>query len=135
MRDTVDAPEMPFVTGTLGMPAYKHMALQGDVNRGMVYAAQIPGMRGTVDVVNNAPYFPIELGMATNVRNATDKESAEHREAAEVLKKATSNRGFHYHGSAKCFLLMGDAMGRSLANLMAGGEPMIFEELQCEVCE
>jgi hypothetical protein len=36
----------------------------------------------------------------------------------------------HYHGSAKCFLLMGDAVGRSLANLMAGGEPLINAELK-----
>ena len=35
----------------------------------------------------------------------------------------------------QCFLPMGDAMGRSLANLMAGGEPMIHEQLLCEVCD
>jgi len=135
MRDTVDAPDMPFVAGTLGMPAYKHMTFAGEVNSGMVQAAQFPGLRGSVDVVNTSPYFPLELDMALNVRNGTDKESPEHAEAQAVLKRATSNSGFHYHGSAKCFLLMGDAMGRSLANLIAGGEPMIHELLLCPSCD
>ena len=30
-----------------------------------------------------------------------------------------SEKGFHYHGSAKFFLLNGDALARSLAKLMA----------------
>jgi len=47
-----------------------------------------------------------------------------------MLQRATSNVGFHYHGSSKCFLLMGDAMGRSLANLIAGGEPMINDAVK-----
>ena len=36
--------------------------------------------------------------------------------------------GVRAHGSAKCFLLMGDAMGRSMANLMAGGNPALHAE-------
>ena len=47
-----------------------------------------------------------------------------------IRSRATSNKGFHYHGSAKCFILMGDAMGRSLANLIAGGEPTINKALK-----
>ncbi|MBT8036725.1 MAG: hypothetical protein KJO21_04185 [Verrucomicrobiae bacterium] len=135
IREKVGAPEMPFVAGTLGMASYKHMALGGDVNGGMIQAAQHPQMRGSVDVVNTAPYFPLELDMAINVRNNTEKESPEHEKAVAVLKRVTSNKGFHYHGSAKCFILMGDAMGRSLANLMNDGEPKIFEQLRCDVCE
>jgi len=99
------------------------------VNGGMVQAAQHPDMRGTMDVVNTAPYFPLELDMALTVRNSTEKESEEYKDAVEILKAATSNRGFHYHGSAKSFILMGDALGRSLVNLMKGGEPMIHEQL------
>lgn len=128
IRGKVDAPKMPFVAGTLGMPAYKHMAHTGDVNGGMVQAAQHPEMKGSVDVVNTAPYFPLEIDMAYIVRNNTEKESKEYSEVTDVFKRATSNKGFHYHGSAKCFMLMGDAMGRSLVNLMKGGEPMIHEQ-------
>jgi len=129
VREKYDAPEMPFVAGTLGMPAFEHMALAGDVNGGMIQAARHPDLQGTVDVVITAPYFPLELDMAINVRNGTDKESVEHAAARDALKMAASNQGFHYHGSAKCFILMGDAMGRSLANLMGGGEPLIHKAL------
>jgi len=45
------------------------------------------------------------------------------------VQKATSNKAFHYRGSAKFFLLTGDAMARSLASLMAGGKPTIHEEV------
>jgi alpha-galactosidase len=128
MRGKVDAPDMPFVAGTLGMPAYKHMALEGEVNGGMVEAASHPDLHGRMDVVNTAPYFPVELDHAHTIRSIADRESAEYAKAEQVLKRATSNKGFHYHGSTKCFLLMGDAMGRSLANLMAGGEPSIHDE-------
>ncbi len=132
MRNKVNTPDMPFVAATLGMPAYKHMALEGDVNGGMVYASRHADMKGTVDVVNTAPYFPLELDLAYTVRDSAEKDSPEYEKAISVLKVASSNKGFHYHGSAKCFLLMGDAMGRSLVNLMAGGEPMIHEQLKAQ---
>ena len=127
LRKKVDAPDMPFVAGTLGMKAYQHLALSGDVNGGMLQAAQMPGLRGTMDVVNTAPYYPLELAMAYSIKDSTQKGRPAYADANAVIRRATSNKGFHYHGSAKCFLLMGDAMGRSLANLMTGGEPQLPE--------
>ena len=55
------------------------------------------------------------------VRQKED-DSPEYLEAVDSAR-GKSNGGFHYHGSVKCFLLMGDAMGRSMANLMAGCFP------------
>ena len=125
MRKKVNTPKMPFVCGTLGMASYKHVALKGDVNGGMVQASQHPDMLGSFDVVNTAPFFPVEIDHAHTVRKKVAKDSAEYKTAMAVIGKATSNKGFHYHGSAKCFLLMGDAMGSSLGNLIGGGEPTI----------
>jgi hypothetical protein len=122
-REKVKTPDMPVVCGALGMPSYKHMVFSGDVNGGMVEASQAPGLKGSVDVVNTARYFPVELDMIGSVMKAVDKESDEYKTAAKYRSRAISNKGFHYHGSAKCFLLMGDAMGRSLVNLMMGGKP------------
>ncbi len=89
-------------------------------------------MAGTVDVVNTAPFFPIELDLAGRVRKISEKGSPDYEEAVAILKRAASNKGFHYHGSAKCLILMGDAMGCSLANLMAGGEPMHNGEVKAK---
>jgi len=73
-----------------------------------------------VDVVNTAPFYPLELDLLKQVMDVVEKDSPEYVKASMIRSRATSNKGFHYHGSAKCFILMGDAMGRSLANLMGG---------------
>jgi hypothetical protein len=107
------------------MDSFKAQAFSEGANKGMLEASQMPDLAGTVDVVNTAPYFPMELDLLKQVMSSFEKGSPEYEKASMIRSRATSNKGFHYHGSAKCFILMGDAMGRSLANLMAGGEPTI----------
>jgi len=124
-RKKVKTPKMPVVCGSLGMAGFKTEAFSEAANRGMLEASQMPDLVGTVDVVNTAPFFPLELNLLKQVMKSFEKGSPEYEEALMIQKRATSNKGFHYHGSAKCFILMGDAMGTSLANLMAGGEPAI----------
>jgi alpha-galactosidase len=124
-REKVKAPKMPVVCGTLGMAAFQNAAFSDAANQGMVEASQMPGLVGTMDVVNTAPFYPQELDLWKQVRDLSEEGSPEHEEAIRIAQKATSNVGFHYHGSAKFFLLLGDAMARSLANLMAGGEPSV----------
>lgn len=127
-REKVQAPQMPVVCGSLGMAAFQNAAFSEAANRGMVEASQMPGLAGTVDVVNSAPFYPQELDLWKQVRDLAEEGSPEHEAAVRIAQKATSNVGFHYHGSAKFFLLLGDAMARSLANMMAGGEPAVDPE-------
>ena len=124
-RKKVKTPDMPVVVGTLGMASFKQSAFSEGANAGMLQASQMPDLAGTIDVVNTAPFYPLEFNLLKQVRENVEKDSPEYMKVMTMTKRATSNKGFHYHGSAKCFLLMGDAMGRSLANLMAGGEPLI----------
>jgi hypothetical protein len=129
-REKVKTPDMPVVCGTLGHPAYEQVALSGYVNGGMLKVLQMPEFRGTVDVVNTAPFYPVELDLLGQVRVSFEKGSEERKALDAFSRGATAKGGStHYHGSAKFFLLAGDAMARSLANLMAGGEPMIHENL------
>ena len=114
------------VCGTLGMASFKHAAFMENANKGMLQAAKMPDLAGKVDVVNTAPYFPLEFNLLKQVRQKEDG-SPEYLKAV-ASARGKSNGGFHYHGSAKCFLLMGDAMGRSMANLMAGGTPTLHAE-------
>jgi alpha-galactosidase len=123
-RKKVNAPNMPVVCGSLGMDAFKSTAFSGWANKGMLQAAQMPDLAGTVDVVNTAPFYPQEFDLLGQVMESFEKGTPEHEKALLMKKRATSNGGFHYHGSAKFFLLTGDVMARSLANLMAGGKPM-----------
>jgi hypothetical protein len=129
-REKVKSPNMPVVCGTLGMVGFKSQAFSEGANLGMLQASQMPDLKGTMDVVNTAPYYPMELDLLKQVRESVEKDSPEYEKVMMIQKRATSNKGFHYHGSAKCFILMGDAMGRSLANLIAGGEPTINNTLK-----
>ncbi len=129
-REKVKTPKMPVVCGTLGMAGFKNAAFSEGANKGMLQTSQMPDLAGTVDVVNTAPFYPLELDLLKQVMGSYEKGSPEYEKALMIQKRATSNKGFHYHGSAKCFILMGDAMGRSLANLMAGGEPTINATLK-----
>lgn len=117
-RKKVKTPDMPVVCGTLGMGGFKNSAFANAVNQGMVEASKMPDFVGTVGVVNTSPFFPLEFDLLPQVMDFTDKESPEYLEALRMKQRATSEKGFHYHGSAKCFLLVGDSMARSLADLM-----------------
>jgi hypothetical protein len=129
-RKEMKQPDLPVVCGLLGHNAWKHTTFNGDVNSGMLYAARDAKLKGTVDIVNTVKYFPIELGFRNSVQAACGKDSAEYKKIEQVIKRASSNFGFHYYGSAKFFLLAGDAMARSLANLVKGGEPTIHAEAE-----
>jgi alpha-galactosidase len=127
-RKKVNSPKLPVVCGMLGMAGFKNASAAQWANKGMLQAAQMPDLAGTVDVVNTAPFYPLEFDLLGQVMGFYEKGTPEHDKALMMKTRATSNGGFHYHGSAKFFLLTGDAMARSLANMMAGGKPAISEE-------
>lgn len=118
-REKVKTPKMPFVCGTLGMEGFKNSAFANDVNAGMLAVSKMPEFAGTVGLVNTCPFFPQEFDLLGQVMDAYSKDSPEHLEALRMRERAVSEKGFHYHGSAKFFLLNGDALARSLAGLMA----------------
>ena len=118
-RVKVKTPDMPVVCGYLGMPAFKNAVYSNEVNKGILAASKMPDLAGTVGVVNTCPFFPLEFDPLKQVQLATKPESPEYQQTLLMKKRAMSEKGFHYHGSAKFFLLAGDAFARSLADLMA----------------
>jgi hypothetical protein len=96
----------------------------------MLYAAQQPELKGTVDVVNTLPYMPVELGFLWDAEKVFGKESKEGEEARSIRDRAVCKDGTHYFGNAKFVYLTGDAMARKLVNLMKGGEPSIHKEAE-----
>jgi len=129
-RKEVKEPELPIVCGLLGHSAWKHNTFGGNVNSGMLYVARDADLKGTVDIVNTVKYFPLELGFKGSVEAAYGEESDEYKKAEQIINRSCSKDGTHYFGSAKFLYLTGDAMARSLANLMDGGEPTIHEEAE-----
>lgn len=129
-RKEVKAPELPVICGLLGHVGWRLNTFDGPVNSGMLFAAKHPDLKGTVDIVNTVKYMPIELGLRKSIKAALGEDSEEYKKAEKIIGRATSKDATHYHGSAKFFYLTGDAMARKLANLLAGGEPTIFEEAE-----
>jgi hypothetical protein len=126
-RKEVDAPKMPVVCGSMGVGAYDHKVFEGNVNRGMLYAANSPELKGGVDVVNTGRYYPLELDLLYDAISKLTKGEPEYDKLKRIQSGAISNKSYHYHGSAKFFLLAGDAMARSLAGLMGGGQASIHD--------
>ncbi len=118
-REKVKAPKMPFVCGTLGMVGFKNAAFTNEVNAGMLAVSKMPEFASNVGVVNTAPFYPQEFDLLKQVRDSYPADSPEHKQAVLMGQRAVSEKGFHYHGSAKFFLLNGDALARKLAELMA----------------
>jgi hypothetical protein len=119
LREKLKTPKMPVVCGTLGMSGFKNSAFANEVNAGMLAVSKMPEFAGTVGVVNTSPFFPQEFDLLGQVMGTFPKDSPEHLEALRMRERAVSEKGFHYHGSAKFFLLNGVALARSLAELMA----------------
>jgi len=129
-RKEVNAPELPVISGLMGHDAWKQSTFATEPNKGMLYAAQQPELKGTVDLVNTLPYMPVELGFLWNVEDIFGKDSKEAEKANYIKKRAVAKDGTHYYGSAKFVYLTGDAMARKLANLLKGGEPTIHKEVE-----
>lgn len=129
-RKEVKAPKLPVVCGLLGHSSWRQTTFDGEVNSGMLEASKHADLKGTVDLVNTVKFYPIELGFKDAVKEAYGEESAEYKHAEQVLGRAASKDPVHYHGSAKFMFLTGDAMARSLVNLLDGGEPIIHKEAE-----
>lgn len=129
-RKEVNAPELPVVAGLMGHGAWKQNTFATEPNQGMLYAAQQPELKGTVDVVNTLPYMPVEIGFLWDAEKVFGKESKEAEKASYIKERTVAKDGTHYFGNAKFVYLTGDAMARKLANLLKGGEPTIHKEAE-----
>ena len=129
-RKEFKAPDMPVVCGLLGHSSWKSTTFDGDVNSGMLYAAQHDDLKGNVDLVNTVKYYPKELAFGDMVKAAYGEDSEEFKKADYIISRAKSKDPVHYYGSSKFWFLAGDAMARKLANLLDGGEPSIHKEAE-----
>lgn len=147
VRDDLNAPELPFVVGVLGVGGKDVSENAEAFRQGMAAPALTDEFKDTVANVHSADYWPNEIDAVmekVNVvkktfhqqkralkdiddrdtrRKAAAKLKKEERAAIEAaltedelftLDKGVSNRGFHYHGSAKFFAQLGEAFAKSL---------------------
>lgn len=122
LRKVTNAPEMRVVIGTVSTTGYKAMYDTSDVVQSQFAVAELPEFKGTVTTVDTLPFYPTELSllgsmMKTARQSGTEwKTSEQYAEWAKV--KGISNAGYHYMGSAECFVEMSIAFAKAMIEMM-----------------
>lgn len=112
VRKDLNAPNMPVIIGELGVtgPTPPDKPETG-IRKAQTAVAARPEFKGTVKYVKTAEYFDMRAfkmfrdGTWTGVNK-------------EEFAKLSSDRPYHYMGSAKTFFLMGNAMGEGMVELL-----------------
>ena len=103
LRKEVKQPKMPFVIGVLGTAAFPEDALTNNVAVAQRKAASAPELAGTVAAVESWPLTTPEVGAWR-----TKPE----------WPLYGSNQGYHYDGSGRFFIRLGDECAAAMLKLM-----------------
>jgi hypothetical protein len=110
---------MPFVIGVLGTPAFREQALENNVANAQREAAAAPELAGTVAAVESWPLTTPEVALWR-----TKKDAARANGSPEEIKSTEeqwilhgSNQGYHYDGSGRFFIRLGDEFATAMMKL------------------
>jgi hypothetical protein len=120
LRKEVKQPKMPFVIGVLGTPAFREEALSNNVAKGHREAARAPELAGTVAAVESWPLTTPEVAIWRMKKDAAREggDAAEIKRTEEQWILHGSNLGYHYDGSGRFFIRLGDEFATSMLKLM-----------------
>lgn len=121
LRSEVKQPTMPFVIGVLGTPAFRQEALANNVAKAQRVAASAPELAGTVAAVESWPLTTPEVGIWRMKKDAARSNgiAAEIERAEQQWPLYGSNQGYHYDGSGRFFIRLGDECATAMLKLMA----------------
>lgn len=117
LRKEVKQPNMPFVIGILGTPAFPEEALTNNVAIAQREAVKNPAL-ANVAAIESWPLTTPEVALWRMKRDATPKTNPEEYNKAEqqwILHG--SNLGYHYDGSARFFIRLGDEFTKAMLKL------------------
>jgi alpha-galactosidase len=120
LRKEVKQPKMPFVIGVLGTPAFPEEAMSNNVAKAQREAAESPALTGTVAAVESWPLTTPEVAIWRMRKDAVQANgnAAETAEADMQWRLHGSNLGYHYDGSGRFFLRLGDECAEAMLKLM-----------------
>ena len=116
VRRELNAPELPFVIGVLGVggptaeydsPRYK--GVHQNFRDAMAAPAELPEFKGNVTAVLTEKFWDKKL---ETVRSMKERNTEE-----EEIAKGASNQGFHYLGAAKILGQIGKAFADALVEM------------------
>lgn len=117
LRKEVKNPNMPFVIGVLGTPAFPDEALTNHVAIAQREAVKNPAL-SNVTAIESWPLTTPEVALWRMKREVTPKTDAAGYEKAEqqwILHG--SNLGYHYDGSGRFFIRLGDEFASAMLKL------------------
>jgi hypothetical protein len=120
LRKEVKQPKMPFVIGVLGTPAFPEEALTNNVAQAQRVAAKAPELAGTVAAVESWPLTTPEVAVWRMKKDALQgKADASELDRADLQwRMHGSNQGYHYDGSGRFFIRLGDECANAMLKLM-----------------
>jgi alpha-galactosidase len=121
LRWEVKQPKMPFVIGVLGTPAFREQAMENNVAVAQRKAARAPELAGTVAAVESWPLTTPEVAiwrMKKDAARAANANAMELQRAEEQWILHGSNQGYHYDGSGRFFIRLGDGFATAMLTLM-----------------
>lgn len=140
----LNAPDMPFVIGVMGVGGTQVSPIQANFREAMAAPAALPEFKVRVVAVQTAPFWDERLGAievkrgqvadkrrklnkeveaGTLTKEEADRQMKEFEaelispEEARAWERGASNFGFHYLGCAKTFALMGRAFADAIVSL------------------
>jgi len=122
LRKEFKAPEMKVVVGVMGVNGVRNeVGKQKDVRNGQRFVNTVPEFKGNVKAIETAPLLHPEIvaiqtaGWLNTERDLKKTPVTEEEQA--MLRRATSNQGYHYYGEGRFFILLGRAFAETMLEL------------------
>ncbi len=130
LRKEFKAPDMKVVVGVLGVNGPRNEGgKQGDARDQMRSMNDIPEFKGNVRAIETAPLLHPDVvairtaGWLNRDRDLkTDPITAEEQ---AMLTRATSDKGFHYYGEGRFFILLGKVFADTMLELSGMGDKVV----------
>ncbi len=125
LRKEFKAPNMKTVVGVMGVNGVKVEEVnikQKEVREGQRFVNTVPEFKGNVKAIESAPLLHPDIvaiktaGWVNKERDLKKQPITQEEEA--MLKRATSNQGFHYFGEGRFFILLGKSFAETMLELM-----------------
>ncbi|MDA1143180.1 MAG: hypothetical protein O3B01_31860 [Planctomycetota bacterium] len=123
VRAEFKAPEMKVVVGVMGVNGVKNeVGKQQQVRDGQRFINTVPEFKGNAKAIETAQLLHPDIvaiktaGWLNMDRDL--KKTPITPEEQEMLKRSTSNKGFHYGGEGRFFILAGKAFADTMLELM-----------------
>ena len=124
LRRDLRAPDMKVVVGVMGVngPENEDNPKQRDVRNGQRSINQVPALKGNATAIETAGFCHpriVAIKTAGWLNKSRDlKTMPLTQQEQQMLARATSDKGYHYYGEARFFILVGKAFAENMLKLL-----------------